>query len=174
MEMKMKMIKPLTLVLFLMVPLVAMAEDSTPTPQRLFHIERNKNTNIVVYDAQVMPDSSLAEEDPVVVYWIKLAEGGHTKELKGIERKMAYGFSVDSREGNRLVIDMKADVGRNLVVDMHEGVYRAFMEINGRQAILEKIYIFAKETLMLPSVKYLELFGVDVASGEEVYEKLIP
>jgi hypothetical protein len=172
--MEMKMIKPLTLVLFLMVPLVAMAEDSEPTPQRLFHIERNKNTNIVVYDAQVMPDSSLAEEDPVVVYWIKLAEGGHTKELKGIERKMAYGFSVDSREGNRLVIDMKADVGRNLVVDMHEGVYRAFMEINGRQALLEKIYIFAKETFLLPSVKYLELFGVDAATGEEVYEKLIP
>jgi len=126
----------MTLVLALMLPLAALADDPEPTPQRLFHIERNKNANIVVYDAQVLPDSNLAEEDPVIVYWIKLAEGGHRKELKGIEKKMAYGFKVESREGNRLVIEMKADVGRNLVVDVHEGIYRAFMEIDGRQALL--------------------------------------
>jgi len=164
----------ITLILALMLPLAALAEDLAPTPQRLFHIERNKNTNIVVYDARVLPDSNLTEEDPVIVYWLKLAEGGHRKDLKGIERKMAYGFSVESRQGNRLGIEMKADVGRNLVVDKHEGAYRAFMEINGRQALLDKIYIFAEETLLLPSVKYLELFGTDVETGEEIYEKLIP
>jgi len=168
------MLRYLTLVLALMLPLAALAEDPEPIPQRLFHIERNKNTNIVVYDAQVLPDSNLTEEDPVVVYWLKLAEGGHRKELKGIEKKMAYGFKVESREGNRLVIEMKADVGRNLVVDVHEGTYRAFMEIDGRQALLEKIFIFAEETFLLPSVKYLELFGTDVESGEEIYEKFLP
>ncbi len=160
------------LLLVLALPFGARADDVEPTSQRLFHIERNKNTNIVVYDAQILPDSNLAEDDPVTVYWLKLAEGGHRKDLKGIEKKMAYGFNVESREGNRLVIEMKADVGRNLVVDIHEGVYRAFMEIEGRLALLDKIYIFAKETLMLPSVKYLELFGTDVETGEEVYEKI--
>jgi hypothetical protein len=168
------LIRTIILTLALMIPLAALAEDPEPTAQRLFHIERNKNTNIVVYDAQVMPDSSLAEEDPVTVYWIKLAEGGHTKELKGIEKRMAYGFKVESREGNRLVIDMVAKVGRDLVVDKHEGTYRAFMDINGSQALLEKIYIFAKETLMLPSVKYIELYGVDLETGEEAYEKFKP
>ncbi len=162
------------LILALSLPLSALADDVEPTPQRLFHIERNKNANIVVYDAQVLPDSNLAEEDPVTVYWLKLAEGGHRKELKRIEKRMAYGFKIESREGNRIVIEMVADVGRNLVVDVHEGAYRAFMEIDGRRALLEKIYIFAKETLMLPSVKYLELFGTDVETGEEVYEKFEP
>jgi len=167
----------LTLTLVLVLPLTALADEDKeiePTAQRLFHIERNKNTNIVVYDAQVMPDSNLAEDDPVIVYWLKLAEGGHRKGLKGIEKKMAYGFSVESREGNRLVIEMKADVGRNLVVDVHEGAYRAFMEIDGHQALLEKIYIFAEEKFPIPDVKYLELFGVDVETGEDLYEKLIP
>ena len=167
----------LTLTLVLVLPLTALADEDKeiePTPQRLFHIERNKNTNIVVYDAQVMPDSNLAEDDPVIVYWLKLAEGGHRKGLKGIEKKMAYGFSVESREGNRLVIEMKADVGRNLVVDVHEGAYWAFMEIDGRQALLEKIYIFAEEKFPIPDVEYLELFGVDVETGDDLYEKLIP
>ena len=170
----MRPMRHIILLLAFVLPLSALADEVEPTAQRLFHIERNKNTNIVVYDAQVLPDSNLAEEDPVTVYWLKLAEGGHRKELKGIEKKMAYGFSVESREGNRLVIEMKADVGRNLVVDMHEGVYRAFMEIDGRQALLEKIFIFAKEKFPIPDVKYLELFGVDVETGEDLYEKLEP
>jgi hypothetical protein len=170
----MRLPRHIILLLVLMLPLLALADEVEPTPQRLFHIERNKNANIVVYDARVLPDSNLAEDDPVIVYWLKLAEGGHRKDLKGIEKKMAYGFKVESREGNRLVIEMKADVGRNLVVDVHEGVYRAFMEIDGRQALLEKIYIFAEETFLLPDVKYLELFGVDVATGEEINEKFLP
>lgn len=164
----------LVLALTLLIPLAALAEDPASSAQRLFHIERNKNANIVVYDAWVLPDSSLAQEDPVTVYWIKLAEDSRIEDLKGIERKMAYGFKVESREGNRLIIEMVADVGRNLVVDQHEGVYRAFMEINGSQALLDKIFIFAKETLMLPKVKYIELFGTNVATGEEEYEKFNP
>jgi hypothetical protein len=164
----------LALAVALLSPVCVWAGESEPAAQRLFHIERNKNTNIVVYDAQVMPDSSLAEEDPVVVYWIKLAEDSRIEDLKGIEKKMAYGFSVESREGNRLIIDMVADVGRDLVVDRHEGGYRAFMEINGSQAMLDKIYIFAKETLMMPKVQYIELYGVDIESGKEAYEKFEP
>ena len=166
----------LALATALLSPVLVWADETEPEPvqHRLFHIERNKNTNIVVYDARVMPDSSLAAEDPVIVYWIKQAEDGRIEDLKRIEKKKAYGFSVESREGDRLVIDMVADVGRDLVLDKHEGGYRAFMEINGNQAMLDKIYIFAKETLMLPKVQYIELYGVDIESGKEAYEKFEP
>lgn len=150
------------------------AEDVEPAPHRLFHIERNKNTNIVVYDAHVTPEGDLTEEDPVTVYWLKLAEGGDREELKGIEKKKAYGFKVESREGNRLELKMVADIGRNLVVKEHVDQYRAFIEIAGQQAILGKIFIFAKETKLLPKVEYIELFGTSVETGEEVYEKYLP
>lgn len=164
----------LTLILALLLPLAAQAKDPEPSEQRLFHLERNKNANIVVYDVRVMPDSSLAEKDPMIVYWLKNAEGGERKGLKWIEKKKAYGFDVKSREGNRLVVELVADINRNLVVDLHEGAYRAFIEIDGRQGLLEKIYIFAEETKPLPTVRYLELFGTDLETGEEAYEKFIP
>ena len=167
-------LRHITLVLAMMLPFAALAEDPEPTAHRLFHIERNKNANIVVYDAQVLPGSNLAEDDPVTVYWLKLAEGGHSKDLKWIEKKKAYGFKVKSREGNRVVIDLVADVKRDLVVDLHEGIYRAIIEINGSEALLEKIFIFAEETGLLPEVKYLELFGHDPETGEEIYEKFLP
>jgi len=141
---------------------------------RLYHIERNKNANIVVYSAQVLENGDLHQDDPVIVFWLKLAEGGHRKDLKGIERRLAYGFKVESREGNRVVLDMKADVGRDVIVDRHEDSYGAFIEIQGQQALLDHIFIFANEGWGLPKVEYLELFGTDLETGEEVYEKLIP
>lgn len=165
----------LVLLALIVVPLTAAAAaDDDVTAHRLFHIERNKNANIVVYDAQAGPDSNLTKKDPVIVYWLKLAEGGERKKLKGIEKSMAYGFKVEEREGNKLTLKMKADVGREVYVDRFEDVYRAYMRIDGRQAYVDHIYIFADESGLMPKVEYLELFGVDMETGEEVYEKYLP
>ena len=98
-----------------------LAKDPEPTAQRLFHIERNKNANIVVYDARVMPDSSLADEDPMVVYWIKEAEDNRIEDLKGIERRMAYGFKIEERDGNLLE---GANEGNLVITDSWPGQMR--------------------------------------------------
>ncbi len=143
-------------------------------PQRLFHIERNKNANIVVYDVHVQPNGKLREEDPVEVYWLKLAEGGERKKLKRIERRMAYGFKVRDRQGDRLMLDMKADIDREIFVEAVEDTFRALIDIDGRRAILTRIYIFAEEGGILPKVKYLELFGFDLETREKRYEKYLP
>ena len=170
----MRAIRHFALILILAWPLGARAAEDQLTAHRLFHIERNKNANIVVYDAEVLPDGNLPAKDPVVVYWLKLAEDGARKKLKGIEKRLAYGFEVRSRHGNRLVLKMKADVGREVLVDRFEGIYRAFIVIDERWALLDRIYIFADESGILPSVEYIELFGVDVETGEEVHEKYLP
>ena len=164
----------ITLILALALPLAGQAADDDVTAHRLFHLERNKNANIVVYDAQVLSDGNLTEKDPVIVYWLKLAEEGERKGLKGIEKRMAYGFKVEEREGNRVTLKMKADIGRDIVVDAVEDTYRALIEIDGHEALLEKIFVFANEGGILPTVEYIELFGVDVETGEEVYEKILP
>lgn len=159
--------------LLLLLGLAARADDSV-TSHRLFHIERNKNANIVVYDAQVLPDGRLHAKDPVIVYWLKLAEGGERKDLKGIEKRMAYGFKVESREGDRLELKMKADIGRTVMVDAVADSFRAFITIDERRAQLDHIYIFADESGITPKVEYIELFGADAETGEEVYEKYLP
>lgn len=150
----------------------ASGDDSEP--QRLFHIERNKNANIVVYDAHVLPDGKLRKKDPVEVYWLKLAEDGERKKLKRIERRMAYGFKVQQQEDRRLVLDMKADIGRDIVVTAVDDTVAAHIDIDGRSAVLSRIYIFANEKGLLPEVEYLELFGFDLETGQERYEKFVP
>lgn len=171
----MKTLLWISLLLLLLLPVQALADDEAdPTVHRLFHIERNKNANIVVYDALSQPDGNLIKKDPVIVYWLKLAEDGERKGLKGIEKRMAYGFKIEEREGNVLELKMKADVGRNLWVKPVDDTYKAFMEIDGHQAVVEKIFIFATEGGLIPTVEYIELFGEDVETGEDRYEKFLP
>jgi hypothetical protein len=87
---------------------------------------------------------------------------------------MAYGFKVRDQEDARLRLDMKADIGRDIFVAAVQDTFRALIDIDGRRAVLNKIYIFAKEGGILPTVEYIEMFGVDLENGEERYEKYLP
>ena len=66
------------------------------------------------------------------------------------------------------------DVGRDLFVAAVRDTFRALIDIDGRRALLDRIYIFADESGVMPKVQYLELFGVDLETGEERYEKYLP
>lgn len=171
----MKILTVTLLLLVLAAPVLAEeVEEAEPAPQRLFHIERNTNANIVVYDALFEKDGSLKEKDSIDVYWVRLAEEGQRKNLSRIERRMAYGYKEKEREGNDLIIEMRADIGRLITVSAQEGVYKAHIDINGKAAILEKVFIEAKEGFGLPSVEFIELHGVDAETGEPAYEKFEP
>ncbi len=54
------------------VPVYLYAEASNR--QALFKIERNTNANIIQYDAQIGTDGKLLKKEPVVAYWIRLAD----------------------------------------------------------------------------------------------------
>jgi len=153
---------------------VAGSACAESTPQRLFHIERNTNANIVAYDVMVEPDGGLPEKDVIEVYWLRLAEDGERKGLNWIERTKAYGIKVKEREGDQLVCKMAADIGRLVTVERTDDGYRAFIDVDGRRAILEKVYIFADDGGLIPTVEYIELFGKDVETGEQAYEKYLP
>ena len=66
----------------------------TAVRQGLFHIERNRNANIIQYDAQVGMDGKLLKKGPVVAYWIRLAEQGQAKKLSWAQKAFAYGFDA--------------------------------------------------------------------------------
>ena len=48
-----------------------------------------------------------------------------------------------------------------------EDAVRAEVVIDGRPAVLEKMYINASEGLTGPKVHYIELYGKDLQTGEE-------
>ena len=153
----------------------ASPDDTLAETRSLFVIERSKNANTVHYDAQLTPDGRLNPEEPVIAYYVMLAEDGRRKELNWVEKKMAYGFDIRpdaSVDGYSMA--MVAAPGRVITVREDRGAVRAELVIDGRPAVLEKMYIEASDGFPWPTVHYVELHGRDIQTGEMRFEKVVP
>ncbi len=167
--------KRLALALFCLAAALPVQGARVVDRQPLFRIERNEDRNVVQYDAQVGLDGRLDPETPVDAYWVKVEKGGVRKELKWIERQLAYGFDASYDEADDVArLDMAADIGRQITVRAIEGRYRAEMPISGRTSLLDRVYVEARDTKPLPTVVHLDLHGTDVATGEPLFERLRP
>lgn len=152
-----------------------LAHGNEPGRDPLFHIERNKNANIVQYDAQLAPDGRLLSREPVVGYWIRLANEGEIKELSWVQQKFAYGFKAKLNEKeNTVILDMAAKLGRTILVRRDDEDYRAIAEIDGVESFIEKIYISASGSGMSTRVDYIELFGEAVETRDDQHERFSP
>jgi len=151
---------------------------SVPSKSRksLFYIQRNHNRNTIVYDANFDKSGQLNKEEPIHVYWIRYEERGQKMELRTIEKWYAYGVKASKIKNNNkeFKINLVASSKKEFLLK-EENSFKAavYTTINGKQAKLEHLYIFADNTGFWPKVKYIELFGEDITSGESVYEKLM-
>ncbi len=154
-------------------PVTLLASQSSR--QALFKIERNKNANIVQYDAQIGTDGKLERNRPIVVYWVRLAEQGQIKKLSWIQKTFAYGFRADhDRESDSVSLDMYIDIGQPIKVQYENGLYRAMVKINGKSSQLVKIFIHAHGKGLSTRVDYIELYGADLSTGDDTYLRFIP
>lgn len=143
--------------------------------QPLFKIERNKNANIVQYDARITADGTLYKKEPVTAYWIRLAEQGQKQELSWMQKTFAYGINAKlSRDRNSAELELKAEIGRPIHVQREDDSYRATADINGVQAYIEKIFIHATGSGMSTEVDYIDLHGSSIDGGAQQYERIIP
>ncbi len=163
---------PAFIVIFLAAT-IALAQAQATKP--LFIIERSKNRNVVHYDAQLTQAGKLDPKRPVIVYWIMLSEDGRREPLNWIERQKAYGFKIEAEKRGQLYrMRLMAYPEREIKVYQNESRVVVEMRIDGNPALLERIYIASIEGRYLPTVKYVELFGRDLNSNEERYEKIVP
>jgi hypothetical protein len=153
---------------------MAAAQSSQP----LFVIEHSTNKNMVYYEARITKDSAIDARKPIHAYWImweKDPEGAIREELTIVEKKMAYGFKVIQDPGKKYFkLNLVAFPERTIKVYQKNGKALAEVLINGQPAYLEKIFINSRETLTLPKVNYIELFGKDKKTLELQDEKIAP
>ncbi len=153
-----------------------------PTPPssagRLFYVQRSSNTNTIIYDANLLTNKTIDAKNPVNVYWIRYGERGQRESLNYLQRTLAYGIDcqpIVNEPGN---YDMKlvSYKKRHLKVTTNaSGAPVALISINGKMHQLLKVYALIEETgQLIPKVKYIELFGRDLKTGLEVYERFKP
>ena len=161
--------------LFAVLVLLAVPAAAQIKTMPLFIIERSTNANVVHYDARLAADGNLDPEEPVVAYWVLLAEDGRRKNLGWIEKRKAYGFTIKPDVStNSYTMTLVADPKHLITVKQEKDVFSAEAVINGRPAVLEKLYINASEGFFGPTVLYIEVYGKDLQTGEMLREKLVP
>ena len=138
----------------------------------LFFIERSKNKNIVQYDISLTEKRGVPDEKPVNAYWI--LENGSREELNSIERKYGYGIIHQEKLGkDKFKFVLAAFKRLEIIVEKINDSFKAVVSINGRESLLQKIYIRAEETRVgLPRVLYVELFGRTKEAGLPIKERI--
>jgi len=148
---------------------------ANPCPEHLFVIDRSKNANIVVYDANRGPAGKLAAAKPVVAYWLLNGEKGKREELNAVEWQRAYGFDVKpGDEPGTFAIVFKADRKRRLTIRTLNDCPVIVGPIDGHDAILHRVFVQSNESFIPPKVEYVEFFGEDVETSTPLRERSIP
>jgi len=142
--------------------------------ESLFRIERSKNRNVVQYNACLLQNNKLSEENPVEAYWV--LANGQKEELNIVESKQAYGIEHKEKLGeNKFRILLAALKDRNIIVQKMKGDYKAVVQINGESSILEKVYVESEEqTVGLPRVHYVDLLGRSLRTNRPIKERIVP
>jgi len=152
-------------------PILAASGDNA---SHLFFIERNKNRNLVQYDIRLTENRDFPDSRPVNAYWI--LENGKREELNSVERKYAYGvIRQEKLDKDRFKVILAAFKGWEIIVERINDSFKAVISINGRESILQKIYIKSEETgAGFPKVLYVELVGWIKGTGLPIKERIVP
>ena len=158
------------------------------TAARLFAIERSKNKNTVLYEANLVRVTESADEvpvldkkTPVTVTWIRLSDDDCTPEhatRKGLgwaELKFAYGASAKAKGDGHFDVTLTAFNKRKLDVFLDDaGKPHAHVTIDGQVGRLSRIYVEAHDrSIGLPKVDYIELIGTSIdGDARMLYERI--
>lgn len=149
-----------------------------PNSKRLFYLQRSPNINALSYDINIDAGTGKAnEEAPIHVYWLRYAEGkGEPSELTFVQRKFAYGVTVDKLSDDKYDIRIMSYKKFPLTLMRGaDGKYHIFATVAKKQLILQSIFIqIDGGSVFAPNVTYIEIKGVDPVTGKEVTERFKP
>ena len=157
------------------------AELIFPVPpsdaNRLFYIQRDPNTNTLIYDVNIDKNTGKPNtETPVHAYWIRYNEKGQKEELGYIQRKFAYGVTTkalgDDKYDIRFVSYKKFPL---TLMKAADGKYHIFATVSQKQMVLHKVFIKIEGgSFWLPNIIFVEMKGIDPITGKEITERFKP
>jgi hypothetical protein len=144
-------------------------------PNQLFYLQRDPNTNTVVYQLNVDRAGQLDEDEPVNVFWLRYDEHGERKELNFIQRKFAYGLTAEKLAPEKYELKFAAynKVRFFLLRSPTNKAFHVYTTIGGRQLQLERVFLRIEGgTFWVPNVKYIEFKGVSTATRAPLVERI--
>ncbi|MDO7851196.1 DUF4833 domain-containing protein [Hymenobacter convexus] len=142
---------------------------------QLFYLQRDPNTNTVIYQLNVDRSGRLDEEEPVNVFWLRYDEHGERKELNFIQRKFAYGLTAEKLATDKYELKFAAynKVRFYLLRSPTDKAFHVYTTIGGKQLQLERVFLRIEGgTFWVPNVKYIEFKGISTATRQPLVERV--
>ncbi len=149
--------------------------DNYPIPdveELLFFIQRNYNSDSIVYKVNRNRDGLININDPIRVYWIKYSENGTIKELNYLQKKLAYGYTSNQISSDLFEFQLVSYPKRFFLAKKKNDNFHVVTNINGKQSSLDSVYIHADEDGVFPDVRFIEIYGKSFEDHESVFEKI--
>jgi len=168
--------KQLYLILFLLTVANLCAQSGYPEPKaetnRLFYIQHSNNHNTFVYDANFIKPKELNTTEPIKIYRITYTKGGIREELSNIQRKMAYGVDIIKKNTVSAEFKLVSYAAKSLSLKLnHDGKPYVTVNVNGKELVLRKMFLSCNK--IGTSVKTIDFYGKNTATGKEVCERLV-
>jgi phosphatidylglycerophosphate synthase len=144
-------------------------------PNQLFYLQRDPNSNTVIYQLNVNSAGQLDEDEPVRVFWIRYAERSQRENLNFIQRKFAYGLSAKKIATDKYELKFAAynKVPFYLMRSGTDHAFHVYTVVANKQIMLSRVYLRIEGgTFWVPNVKYIEFKGLNAATREPVTERV--
>jgi len=138
----------------------------------VFYIQRNLDQNTVVYALNYNSHGELNLNEPLRIYWKRFEEGGHVQDLNALQTNVAYGINVQMINNDAFCFQFKVYDQLGFFLVKEDNNYRVICKINGKDAILNKIYIDLNISGIFPQGRFYELYGTDKVSQKFLHQKL--
>lgn len=150
-----------------------------PTPQvtsnQLFYLQRDPNTNTIVYELNLDKEGDIVKKEPVKAYWIRYTEKGKKVDLNYIQRKFAYGIQSKDLGDNYYELRFVAhkQLPMYLLKSPDDKKYHVYVTVNNKKLQLQRIFLRIEGgSFWLPNVKYVELKGINTANKVQTVERI--
>jgi len=150
-----------------------------PTPKNvdkmLFYLQRDPNTNTLIYALNLEENGDVNRLQPVSTYWIRYAEKGERKELGYIQRKFAYGILSKELSKDHFELRFVSQKAFPLYLSKRDTdqQYEVTTTINGKKIRITRIFVrIVGGSFWLPNVKYAQIEGTDVTNGKPINERI--
>jgi phosphatidylglycerophosphate synthase len=144
-------------------------------PNKLFYLQRDPNTNTIIYELNVDGSGDLDKDDPIKAYWLRYQENGQRAELSYIQRKFAYGIQSKALGNNEYELRFVSYKKLPLYLKKSEtdNKYHVYITVNNKKMQLDRVFVRIEGgSFWIPNVKYVELRGANITNGSQMLERI--
>lgn len=172
----------LTLLMFTTIQTYAQSKNPSPinfpvpknVENMLFYLQRDPNTNTLIYALNFDEKGNLRKANPIHIYWIRYTENSEKKELGYIQRKFAYG--IDTKEISKDKYEIRFVSYKKLPLYLYKDTDRKYYvtaNLNNKTIKVNRLFVRIEGgSFWLPNVKYAEVEGTEESSGKLVIERI--